>query len=172
MDLDEMLADINVIMSAVADDLNAHEFHRHMQSDDPLGMVLRAHLFIEREITIILRHLLPEPSQVDWDRWRYATRVDLVAALEVFDRHMIQAYRSVGRLRNKVAHNLDQEIDEAKQAEFLNTLDAEFREAVIAGTEGEPFPEPLRLALTMIVMQLAAHRHTMHLTAVAFRELA
>jgi hypothetical protein len=104
-------------MSAVADDLGAHEFRRHIKTEDPLGMVLRAHLFIERELTIIIEHLLPDPKPTR--NWRYATRLDLVEAVEIFDHHMIQAYRPVGTLRNKAAHNLDQEIDEARQAEFL-----------------------------------------------------
>lgn len=125
-------------------------------------MILRAHLFVEREITAILEALLPDPSQIRWEgrgSWQYSTRVDLFAALNLDDTLQIEAYRYLGTLRNDVAHNLGSEVTKAKQNILIDRLTPDFRKTVKAATKGKPFPEPLRFTLTLLVLQLSANRH-------------
>jgi hypothetical protein len=73
------------------------------QDDDPVSLVLHAHLFIEQCLEeTIKRHIArPEALQTGF---RFNQKVELAEALEVLRPEFSPAFKAINALRNKVAH--------------------------------------------------------------------
>lgn len=76
---------------------------------------LRGQLVIEGVLMVILRHNLSNPDAMELENTNYYRICSLCGALGLVDAEMLVLLRSIGRIRNKMAHQLDYELsfDEA-----------------------------------------------------------
>lgn len=152
-DLDTALEEIHRLMHDVREDLKSGGFDRHMESDDLLGILLRAHLWIERALKAVIERSLKHPERLR-ARWSFRHRLELVAALGFLDEVDLQAYLYLDDLRNRVAHRFNYTVSEGDQAAMISRLQPSLRGSIEASTVGKPFPEPLRQALRLLVVTL------------------
>jgi hypothetical protein len=85
---------------------------------DPLLVILKGHLIIEKALTDICARLLKNPSALERENIRFSTRLDLVCALldPALPENVVHAMRDLNRLRNAFAHNLEPEPDELEKS--------------------------------------------------------
>jgi hypothetical protein len=86
----------------------------NISSDDPLGMVIRGHLYIEAELVALIEDHLPYPHKIDLTRLTFPVKLDLAASMGLFDESgeedEKEPYYTFNKLRNKLAHNINMEI--------------------------------------------------------------
>lgn len=64
MELQEAIEQIKRLMAEVGDYLHDEGFHDHMDSDELLTVVLRAHLWLDRELRLMIEGPLPHPERL------------------------------------------------------------------------------------------------------------
>ncbi len=76
---------------------------------DPLLVILKGHLIIEKALTDICARLLTNPPALERGNVRFSTRLDLVCALldPALPESVVHAMRELNRLRNALVHNLE-----------------------------------------------------------------
>jgi hypothetical protein len=74
-----------------------------LRSDDDLGMVVRAHIHIEHELSAFVTSAAPRPDQVKEMNFDGTIRLALVLGL---DARLKPALNAIGNLRNKFSHRL------------------------------------------------------------------
>lgn len=157
---DEGLTDLRrfaASMEATQAELEAGGFHEHLHGEDLLGTVLRTHMWVERELTAIIEALLRHPERLK-RRWSFAHRLELVAANDILDPADLPAYEELDRLRNRLAHRLEDEVSPDDEERLVRALRPELRNAVQANSRDEPFPHHLRRALHLMVFMLKLRR--------------
>jgi hypothetical protein len=83
--------------------------------EDPLGMVIRGHLFVESQLIQLLENALPDPGAIDLTRLNFPTKLDLAVALKLLSEAQKRGYLALNRLRNHLAHNMDVELSESDE---------------------------------------------------------
>lgn len=145
------------VMSAVQAELDAGDFDAHLRDDDLLAVVLRAHMWVERELAAIVEAPLPHPELLRARR-SYRHQLELVGALGFLEADDLPAYEYLDDLRNKVAHRFGYAISAEEQAALVRRLRPAYRRSVEATKGTAPFPEPLKQALRMLVVTLMMKR--------------
>jgi hypothetical protein len=74
-----------------------------LNSEDDLGMVVRAHIHIEHELKEFVTSAAPRPDQVKFPDYDGTIRLALVLGL---DATLKPALNAIGKLRNKFSHRL------------------------------------------------------------------
>jgi hypothetical protein len=92
-----------------------------LTGEDELGVVVRAHIYIEHELTEFIKARLYPPTVLDAIRLDYSGRVRLALTLGL-PAELKAALQFVGTLRNKFAHQLDSAIEKADADNFENAL--------------------------------------------------
>jgi hypothetical protein len=90
------------------------ELTNHLMSEDPLAVVLRGHLYIERELLSFIHASGLPKNQVPT---KYAHRVQRAVKLGLpneFSKQLIV----IGKLRNRFGHHLNAKISKADAEEF------------------------------------------------------
>jgi hypothetical protein len=81
-------------------------FNADLLGEDPLGMVIRAHIHIENQLIEFIEAALAAPDQLKSLNLDYAGRVSLALALGLHP-EFGKPLRSLGTMRNHFAHRLD-----------------------------------------------------------------
>jgi hypothetical protein len=95
-------------------------FNKALLGEDPLGAIIRAHIYIEHEVNAFIESQLADPQALGPLHLDYDGRVQLAVALGL-PAGMKPALSNVGKLRNRFAHRLEasigkQEVDGLKKA--------------------------------------------------------
>ncbi|MET3657810.1 hypothetical protein [Sporosarcina psychrophila] len=91
-------------------------------SDDELQVILRGHLYIEREITGMLRIILEYPDEILSDRFMFMNKVNLAVALGIIKKEDKSVLNKVNSLRNKLAHKLNYSCNEKDYSGLSDSL--------------------------------------------------
>lgn len=157
-ELERLASEIGTVTHRMMNDLLGAGFEEHLDRDDLMAVVLRAHMLIERELTAIIERPLPHPERLK-RVWSFSHRLELVAALGVLDEEDLPPYRYLNRLRDRAAHRLNYEVSEDEQTALIERV----RPGYAAGLEhvvaSQPFPGPLRHVMKMLVLTVALKRH-------------
>src|SRR3954454_9948496 len=88
--------------------------------DSPVEMLLRGHLFVEQQLTEVLREALPNPDALDFTRLNFPTLVSLGSSLGLpnLAAEDVPALLKLNTLRNRLAHRLDWNLDAEAEREF------------------------------------------------------
>lgn len=81
-------------------------FQEALLGDDELGVVIRAHIYVEHELIAFIRATMSPPEALDAIKLDYEGRVKLAMALGL-PAHFKPALSFLGTLRNSFAHRLD-----------------------------------------------------------------
>ena len=90
-----------------------------LNSEDDLGMVVRAHIHIEHELRDFVTSAAPRPDQVKFPNFDGTLRLALVLGL---DARLKPALNAVGKLRNKFSHRLGMKLGSQEVNDLFATL--------------------------------------------------
>jgi len=103
-----------------------NEFIKSLQSEDDLGLVVRAHIHIEHELEQFIKACLP--NQKELGRMGYSGRVRLALACGL--RPSLKGpLNAIGRLRNDFAHELGTRLVEERINKIYKTFTKHDRDA-------------------------------------------
>jgi hypothetical protein len=87
--------------------VGAHLLRLLADETDPLSLVLRAHLYLENLLEVILRKKFPRAELLLKNRdFTFSMKVDLLRAKNYLDAPVYQDIKRVNAIRNKFAHEL------------------------------------------------------------------
>lgn len=95
------------------------QFHKHLTTEDELGVVVRAHIHIEASVNDFLEHVVPFPDLMP--RLQYETKLRLACALGL-RQDRFAALKLLGDIRNLFGHKLDAVLTDAKINELYFAL--------------------------------------------------
>jgi hypothetical protein len=136
----------------------------HLNSDSPLEVLLRGHLWIEQELVAAISAALRDPEQLEpgGQHLSFPVRVRLAAALGMIRPPEVGGYLALNRLRNRVAHRLGSDIQPSDARDLLNAIGRNARnvyDAVMAEEGREPdWLHSLRFTLAVLYMGLHQER--------------
>ena len=111
-------------------DKDAASLIEGLQSEDELGAVIRAHLYIESYLIQLIEKLIPDQEHLDNMRLNYSQRIDLALALGLIPRFG-PPLRILGKIRNDFAHRLDAKLSKKHVTDLYGALDQEDREIIL-----------------------------------------
>jgi hypothetical protein len=93
---------------------------------DDVGLVLRGHLHIERELVNLASAMLPFHARCDWGKLSFRAKVELAYAcgLPLDVKNLLE---KVGSLRNDFAHKLSARISKSAALDLYNSLSPRHR---------------------------------------------
>jgi hypothetical protein len=98
------------------------EFYRALAGEDELGVVIRAHIYIEHELTEFIRGRVTPAQVVDSLSLTYEQRLALALATGL-PKPLKAALTLLGTLRNKFAHRLEMSLNETEARQFYAAFD-------------------------------------------------
>jgi hypothetical protein len=98
-----------------------------LDGEDPIGVVIRGHLFVESKLIRFIETKLPEPNAVDLARPNFFFKLDLAVALQVISKEEKRGFLALNNLRNRMAHKADLKLISADEEKIYNALSARQR---------------------------------------------
>jgi hypothetical protein len=100
-------------------------FEAAIATDDALGMWIRAHLFVESELTNCLRGCLPRFDEVHGLDLTFAQKLDLLYAIGGISKDYWRAYKQFNALRNGFAHaKVENGVPDVKESHVRSLWDS------------------------------------------------
>lgn len=128
---------------------------KHLSAEDPLGLVIRAHIYVESALIRLIETALIKRDALDVTRWRFPLKVRLAVALGRIDPSDRPAYDALNRLRNRFAHDLHTELCDQDERDLYNTLSDKQRQIADNQRKPEmPFMGRLRCDLIGLILQM------------------
>lgn len=104
-------------------------FFREMDTADALTLVVRGLIHIEHELIALLEEAFVQPKDAAIDQMEYSMKVSVAVGLGL--RPSIgKALRALGTIRNKMAHQLEFQIDASAADNLYKALDAQAKDLV------------------------------------------
>jgi hypothetical protein len=103
--------------------------------EDKLAAVIRAHIYMESTLNLLVEECLLEPSALDIDRLNFSTKVDLLVALGALHQDLKKPLEMVNRFRNRFAHNINAHLTELDERQFFNSFSKPNRDSIQGGHE-------------------------------------
>ena len=142
-------------MSTDADKL----FFDDLNREDDLGLVVKAHLHIEHQLTEFIQVSMPSPEKCDWTRVGFAAKLEVALGLGL-PNQLRKPLEAIGKLRNAFAHNLNYSQAQVDAVALYNGLSARFHAGVketyrkIRGAELKPSRLSNRDLLVIMLLTL------------------
>lgn len=138
-------------------------FHDALMGEDELGVVLRAHFYIEAELEALINALLPFPEELP--RLRYEQKLKLVCALGL-DRTAFRPLKELGDLRNSFGHQIGSKLTEGMVKKLFDSFPPEDQALIHIGYDksraqlgdGLPPMETLEPKDRFIVIAVTLHK--------------
>ena len=105
------------------------DFYQSLISEDELGVVIRAHIYVESSINDFIENSVPSPEKLP--RLTYEAKLRLACALGMDEDHF-QALKLLGDIRNQFGHNLSAHLSDQKVNELFSKLPESAQTAVMA----------------------------------------
>lgn len=103
-----------------------NKFMEDTESESILQIILRAHLYIEYELTEILNKTLKYPNELGTNI-NFSMKLKLLLALDAIPPELKDPIKHLNTLRNKYAHELNYQFDERMYDKFYNTLSGKLK---------------------------------------------
>lgn len=94
----------------------------YLRSEDPLGFVVRGHLFIEARLTSLIEMALSKPAALKLVKKTFALKVELAVATGSIDESIGKALLQLNRLRNKFGHDVQYQLSSADCRAIFDVL--------------------------------------------------
>lgn len=89
-----------------------------VRSESFLQVILRVHLYIERELNTILDELNLNSTSIHSNRFK--TKLDIIYKLNVIDKKLYDVLNKLNSIRNEFAHRIDTQGDEQLYKQLLD----------------------------------------------------
>lgn len=87
-----------------------------------LTFLVRGHLYCESTLSQILQNSVKRKDAINIDRLDYQAKINLCNAFGLIPESIVPGLQKLGSIRNKYVHNIDYEVTEEDQLDFVNTL--------------------------------------------------
>ena len=108
-----------------------------LNSSDPISTILRGHLYIEHSLDEMLNIELKRPELINLSKINFSVKPKLCLALGIIDQRTSNICLKINKIRNSLAHHLDNNIDKSVLNDLLNEYHPEMRKKFIDFTENE-----------------------------------
>lgn len=130
-------------------------FYALHSTEDILAFIIRGHLYCEASLVELLRQSFKNPDAVNIDRLTFSLKVNLCSALGSLTPDLRSGLLQLNSLRNKIAHNLEYEVQESDQVDLINTLRSSLGEpGEYYFSRGVDFPNGLRRCIISLWIPL------------------
>lgn len=89
-----------------------------VRNESILQVILRVHLYIERELNVILNELNLDVASIHNNRFK--TKLDIIYKLSVIDKKLYDVLTKLNVIRNEFAHKIDIKEDEELYKQLLD----------------------------------------------------
>lgn len=94
-------------------DARLAEFNAQWNQDiNAMGRVLRSHLIVEHYMTAYLQKINPNLGSIEETKIGFAQKVELIGDSNFLIHELIPGIRRINRVRNRLAHNLSEVVNE------------------------------------------------------------
>jgi hypothetical protein len=100
--------------------------------------LLQAHLYLDHIVTLLLNEALLNPEAINLSRMGFSQKLQLLIAMNIIPAELVAVIESVNGLRNKIAHDLNFEIDEKTECDFINAVPVAIRDIAKSISDSEP----------------------------------
>jgi hypothetical protein len=98
-----------------------------MKGGDPLGALVRGHLFVESKLIELIEDTLHNPNAIDLSRINFPTKLNLAVAMGLLPESERRGYTALNALRNRVAHNFETELVASDENTLLKSFSKELK---------------------------------------------
>jgi len=107
-----------------------NQFEHDTNGEDALQIILRGHLYIEREITALLKFRLEEEDheEIFTSRFLFYSKLNWAVALGLIKRENKLAYKNLNDIRNSYAHELGFQLDDKRVNDVVSAMSRGMRE--------------------------------------------
>ena len=99
-------------------------FFQILNGEDDLGVVIRAHIYIEHELREFILAAAPKPEELKFSDYDYATTLGFALALGL-NPNLKAGLTALGTLRNKFAHRLEMKLTDQEAKQIFSKLSPE-----------------------------------------------
>jgi hypothetical protein len=132
-----------------------NQYLEHINAEDELQIILRGHLYIESKLIQLIKHKLQRPESIDLSKLNFPLKVTLTEALGLIDESEKGALIYLNKLRNRIAHNLEEQITGLDIDNFISTFNSVQREIYeFYFKKSQDHIYNLRKAITTLYFQL------------------
>ena len=100
--------------------------------------VIQAHLYLDHAISQLIVEHLPKPKALRLERVSVSQKLDLITAHALLGPDLVAVARALNGLRNKIAHDVDFELDDESCSAVLRRVPASLKATI----EHDPFCGP------------------------------
>jgi DNA-binding MltR family transcriptional regulator len=149
------------------------EFLDYTKSEDFMGIILRAQIYIENDLDILINKLLVHPEKINLQF--FSAKLDAAYALGAIDEEWYGAFRKFNKLRSKYAHDFMYEFTENDYGDLISTLSKsakedymfvlkqeEFFNKIIDSFSNTTIPMNLNLKLRVLLSELMLYIKQQH----------
>lgn len=109
------------------------ELSKHLSAEDEMGVVIRAHIHIEANLSEFIDKAIPHPELLS-KRMPYESRVRLACSLG-FEKEYLDSLKLLGDIRNEFGHKLNARLTDEKVNELYSKLPSMARNGVLVAYE-------------------------------------
>jgi hypothetical protein len=110
------------------------EFQTALQGEDELGVVVRAHIYIEASLNELLEELSASIKHIEKMNLEYSQRVSLAVAIGLLPQYE-SPLRAIGTLRNNFAHKTGTKLTKDRVNNLYASLSSEDKQIVQSSYE-------------------------------------
>lgn len=96
------------------------EFYGKIKNDDTLGIILKGHLIIEKELDDLLKWLIVNDKKMELQF--FSAKLNAAYALGLIDQEWYGVFNKFNKIRNDLAHKLDYEFTATEYDNLVKTL--------------------------------------------------
>jgi len=104
------------------------QFIDDTRGENILQIVLRGHLYIERELTSFLEIALEEPGELLKGRTFYGQKLNIARSIGILSKGDKKSFEKVGELRNSYAHKWGFELEESHFNKLVDSFSGKLKE--------------------------------------------
>jgi hypothetical protein len=94
----------------------------HLNTKDPLSLVIRGHLYVEAVLIMQIESALINKGALDFEWLNFPTKVDLAFALGKIGSADVRGFKALNSLRVKFAHKVQMTLTKQDELNLYNTL--------------------------------------------------
>ena len=137
-------------------------------ADDPLTMVVKAHLYIESALLALLKAYLEKPEILETDRLTFPSKVQLGIALGLIEPQLEEVLIKLNRLRNRFVHNLEARLGKHDAFDLMGSLELFEQKSVgyqlkKLGAHGSTHMEIISMVFIWLYSKLVLRAHGLEL---------
>ncbi|WP_315765658.1 MULTISPECIES: hypothetical protein [unclassified Bradyrhizobium] len=133
-------------------------FESRISAGERWQQLLQAHLYFDHVITKTLEDALKNPDAINMRRNSFSQKLQLISAMGLLPAELISPVEFINGLRNRIAHDLDFEIDDKHIDDLVNCTPKHLREVALDEDERQPGPIRFFELLRVILFQIEVLR--------------